>query len=211
MTIVALLALALAPGLASARRDDKPAEPFLPSNGARVTDAVHGLAVDFSCPVYHMYNYDELITAPTQGYHVILSTGSAVDANRLLVQEGRVDVRDAVTNELVAGHCTAANDDADDGLMPAEPGTYFWQVYRDCATYICPGGVEVTDVWSVTVTRTVCSVNRAELAKVRTALRVARTALSHRRTAGRRARVARLTARVTTLRQRLLVVHRCKM
>jgi hypothetical protein len=209
-TIAALLAAAtLVPGLASARRDDKVAELFRPSNGTTVADAVHGLNVDFSCPVYHQYTFDDVVTGPTEGYHVILSTSNVVDANRLLVPEGRVDVRDAVTNDDLFEHCGAAHDDADDGLAPTEPGTYYWQVYRDCATYVCTGGVEVTDVWSVTVKRTVCSVNRAELKKVRAELKVARSALARRRTAGRRARVSRLTARVTTLHQRLRVVHGC--
>jgi hypothetical protein len=210
-TISALLAAAaIVPGAASARRDDKLAELFRPSNGAMVTDAVHGLIVDFTCPVYHQYTFDEVVTAPTAGYHVILSTSNVVDANRLLVQEGRVDVRDAVADDELPGHCGAAPDDADNGLMPPEPGRYYWQAYRDCATYVCAGGVEVTDVWSVTVRRTVCSVNRGELTKARADLKAARSALARRRTAGRRARVSRLTARVTTLHQRLRVVHDCR-
>src|SRR4051812_41198603 len=103
---------ALAPALASARRDDKPAELFRPSNGATVADATHGLTVDFSCPVYHQFSYDDVITAPTGGYHVILSTSDAVDANRLLVREGRVDERTVVTNDDILEHCTAAPNDA---------------------------------------------------------------------------------------------------
>jgi hypothetical protein len=101
-------------------------------------------------------------------------------------------------------------DDAGEGLMPKEPGTYYWQVYRECEAYVCAGGVEVTDVWSVRVKRTVCSVNRGELYKARAQLEVARAALAHRRTPGRRARVSRLTARVATLHTRLRVVHGCK-
>ena len=83
---------------------------------------MHGIHVDFSCPVYHRYEFDELVTAPAEGYHVILSTSSIVDENRLLVQAGRVDVRTAVVMDDVFEHCTAAPDDADDGLLPPEPG-----------------------------------------------------------------------------------------
>jgi len=212
--IVALTALAvalLAPaGPAGARRDDKIPELYRPANGSTVKDAVHGITIDFSCPVYHQYTFDEIVTNPTEGYHVILSTNPAVDENRLLVQDGRVDQRDVISNDAIPEHCAAAPDDADDGLMPPEPGTYYWQAYRDCATYVCPGGVEVTDVWSVHVKQTVCSVARAALKQTRSALTAARKALAHRRTAGRRARVSRLSTRVATLKARLAVVRGCR-
>jgi hypothetical protein len=210
VAIAALLALVVAAAPAAARRDDKPTELYHPGNGAVVKDASHGLNVDFTCPTYHQFTYDELITAPTAGYHVILSTNNLVDENRLLVPAGRVDVRDGVSIDGLDGHCTAAPDAADDGLMPTEPGLYYWQSYRECATYVCPGGVEVSDVWAVTVRRTGCSVDRVLLAQARRDLKTARAALHRRRTAGRRARVARLTARVTTLGERLRVVRGCK-
>jgi hypothetical protein len=209
-TLAALAAAILLPAVAGARRDDLPAELFRPASGATVADATKGLHVDFTCPVYRQFPYDDLFTGPTEGYHVILSTNDQVDEHRLLVPAGRVDQRGAVLIDGLIGHCTAAEDDAGNGLLPREPGTYHWQVWRECEPYVCPGGVEVSDVWSVVVKRTVCTVNRSELAKARAALRAARTALAHRRTDGRRARVARLTARVTTLRARLRVVYGCR-
>jgi hypothetical protein len=208
-TVALLLAAALAPGVASARPGDKPIELYQPAEGAKVADATHGLNVDFTCPVYHQYDYDQL-TAPTEGYHVILSTADAVDEHGLLLDQGRIDTRDAVSSEFVGGHCNAVDDDAGNGLLPPEPGTYHWQAYRECATYLCPGGVEVSEVWPVIVGRTVCSADRATLATVTRALTAARRALAARRTAARRARVARLSRRAATLRTRLRVVHHCK-
>jgi hypothetical protein len=117
---------------------------------------------------------------------------------------------DAVSNDNIFELCGATVDDAAQGLMPKEPGTYYWQVHRECEAYVCLGGVEVTDVWSVRVKRTVCSVNRGELNKARAQLKAARATLALRRTAGRRARVSRLAARVATLHTRLRVVHGCK-
>ena len=131
--------------------------------------------------MYHQYSFDDILTAPADGYHVILSTSDAVDDHRLLVPDGRVDERAAVSNDNIFEHCGAAADDAGQGLMPREPGTYYWQVYRVCEAYVCIGGVEVTDVWSVRVKRTVCSVDRGELSKARAQLKAARAALALRR------------------------------
>ena len=210
MAVAASAALAVAPVAADARRDDLPAELYRPASGAVITDATRGIAVDFTCPVYRQTTDDGIFTEPADGYHVILSSNGLVDANRLLVTTGRVDQRDAVLVDGEPGHCTAAEDDAGHGLLPREPGTYYWQVWRECETYACLGGVEVTDVGSVTVKRTVCSVNRSELGTARAELTSARKALRARRTSARRARVARLAGRVETLRARLQVVYGCR-
>lgn len=207
--VAALLAV-VAAAPAGARRDDLPPELYAPAAGATVADASHGLAVDFTCPVYHQYPQDELVTAPTEGYHVILSTQSDVDDHRLLLPAGRAEVRDARLLEARPGHCTAVEDDAGNGLLPREPGTYYWQVYRDCATYVCPGGIEVSDVAAVTVKRTVCTDTRSALAATRVALIKARADLARRRTTARKARVTRLQGRMATLRTRLTVVYGCR-
>jgi hypothetical protein len=207
-TLVVVLAGAL-PGVAGARRDDLPTETRTPASGATVADATHGVAVQFTCPAYHPSSYDEVITAPAEGYHVILARSAEVGGDRLLLAANRVEVRGAILVEGTPGMCTAEPDEADDGLLPREPGTYWWQPYRECATYLCAGGVEVGDPSSVTVTRTVCSTNRAALVQARRDLTTAKAALRRRPTTGRRARVARLDARVTTLRARLRVVYRC--
>jgi hypothetical protein len=205
--LVALLALAAAPALG--RQDDKPVEIYAPADGATIADGTHGLAVDFICPDYHPEPQDEVVTHAPAGYHLILSTQNAVDANRLLLTTGRVDERDAQVLEDRPGHCTALEDDAGNGPLPREPGKYYLQAYRDCATYVCPGGVEVSDPVAVTVKRTVCTDTRAALAAARKALKQARAALRRKHTAGRRARVTRLGLRVTMLRSRLIVVYRC--
>jgi hypothetical protein len=206
--LVAVLAGAL-PGVAGARRDDLPTEVRSPASGATVADATHGVAVRFTCPSYHQFVYDDVITAPPEGYHVILARSGEVGADRLLAVANRLEVRGAILVDATPGLCTAEPDGAEDGLLPREAGTYWWQPYRECATYLCPGGVEVGDPASVTVTRTVCTVNRAGLTEARRALAKARAALERRRTAARRARVARLDARVAALRSRLRVVYRC--
>jgi hypothetical protein len=195
---------------AAARPDDVPTEVRKPAAGATIADATAGIAVDFTCPVYHRYPQDELITAPSEGYHVVLSTKADVDDSGLLVADGRVDVRDARVLDDVPGHCTAVEDDAGNGLLPREPGTYHLQAYRECEPYVCRGGVEASDVVTISVRRTVCTVNRGALTVTRRALREARTALGRHRTAARRARVTRLQARVTMLRSRLTVVYGCR-
>jgi hypothetical protein len=207
--LVAVLLGALMAGPAGARRDDLPTESRTPTSGATVADATHGFAVTFTCPAYHQTSYDDVIAREADGYHVLLARSGEVGTDRLLLAANRVDHRDANLVEGSPGLCTAAPDDAENGLLPVEPGTYFWQSYRTCATYLCAGGVEVGDVASVTVTRTVCTVNRSELGKARRALAAAQAAFKQRRTAGRRARVSRLDARVGTLRSRLRVVYHC--
>jgi hypothetical protein len=209
VALLAALAVALAAGPAGARRDDLPPEVYAPESGATVADATRGLAVEFTCPVYHRYPQDELVTAPTQGYHVILSTRSDVDDHRLLLPTGRVEVREARSLDDKPGHCTAVEDGAGNGLLPREPGTYYWQVYRDCETYVCPGGVEAGDVATVTVQRTICTATRGALATARTALAQAKAAARRRPTVARRVRVSRLRGRVTMLGARLIVVYGC--
>jgi hypothetical protein len=204
--LVALLAIA---GPAFARPDDKPVELYAPGDGTTVVDGTHGLAVDFTCPDYHQLPQDEAVTHAPDGYHVILSTQNATDDSHLLLTEGRVDVRNARLLDDKPGHCTAEEDDAGDGPLPREPGTYYVQAYRDCEPYVCHGGVEVSEVFAVTVKRTVCTDTRAALAVARKALKEAKAALHRRHTKGRRARVTRLGARVTMLRSRLTVVYRC--
>jgi hypothetical protein len=210
-TVAALAAVVLGalPGDAGARRDDLPTESRSPVSGATVADATHGLDVRFTCPSYHQFSYDDVVSEAAEGYHVLLARAADVGTDGLLLPANRVDQRDGILVDGSPGLCTAAPDAAEKGLLPPEPGTWFWQSYRDCATYLCSGGVEVGDVWSVTVTKTVCSVNRAALATARRDLTTARTALEHHRTAARRTRVARLSDRVATLRSRLRVVYRC--
>jgi hypothetical protein len=207
---LAVVLLGALPGVAGARRDDLPTETRAPTSGATVADARHGVPVEFTCPTYHPYSYDDVITQPAEGYHVILARSAEVGADRLLLAANRVETRGAILVDGKLGMCTAEPDDADDGLLPREPGTYWWQPYRDCATYLCPGGVEVGDPASVTVTRTVCSTNRTALTQARRDLATAKSALKRRRTAARRDRVTRLDQRVTTLRSRLRVVYGCR-
>lgn len=203
-----IFALAL-PAVAGARRDDLPIEPRAPLDGAKVADATRGIAVEFTCPPYHPNANDEMVDSQGTGHHVLLARAKGLGLDGLLLGPNRVDTRDAVAIEDKAGMCTAAPDDTERGLLPNEPGTYWWQAYRDCATYLCPFGVEVGEAYAVTVTKTVCTVNRGALATARKALTAARAALKRRATAGRRARVARLDARVTELRSRLRVVYHC--
>jgi transcriptional regulator with XRE-family HTH domain len=210
--------------MAGARPGDKPIELSKPVEGATVKDATNGIAVDFTCPQYHRMEQDEIVESPSDGYRVVLATKPDVDQWGMLLVANRVDLRDArvleppatpstgpvVTGDAVPLRCTAAEDDAGHGLLPREPGTYWWQAYRTCVPYLCRGGVEVSDVWAVTVTRTVCSVQRAALTKARADLAAARKQLKRKPTAARRARVERLGDRVSLLRARLRVVFACR-
>ncbi|HEY6760484.1 MAG TPA: hypothetical protein VI318_13380 [Baekduia sp.] len=207
--LAALAVLLLVPALASARRDDLPVEPRTPVDGAAVKNATAGLDVRFTCPPYHPTSYDDVVDSRATGYHVLLAKAKDIGFDGLLLGLNRVDTRDAVEVDDQPGMCTAAPDDADRGLLPTEPGTYWWQPYRDCATYLCPFGVEDADPSAVTVTQTVCTANRTALKTATAELKRARAALASRRTSARRARVAKLDARVTELRSRLRVVYHC--
>jgi hypothetical protein len=206
---LALLLAVLLPATAGARRDDLPTEGRKPDPGATVADATKGIMVRFTCPEYHPDTSDEIVNRQGDGYHVILARAAGVGLDGLLPAPDRVDVRTAIEVDDAPGMCTAAPDDSERGLLPPEPGTYYWQSYRECMTYICPFATEISDTYAVTVTKTVCTVNRAALATARRDLIAARAALRHRRTDARRARVATLQARVTTLRARLGVVYHC--
>jgi hypothetical protein len=210
--VAALLAALALPATAGAVKGDLPSYAVRPADGATVDDASKGLPVVFTCPRYHMDERENVLALPTEGYHVLLSTNNQTTFDGLLAEPGRVDERGVVkTGEKDKDNeCTAEEDDAGLGLLPREPGTYYWQVYRECVTYLCgPGGREVFDISRVVVRRTVCTVTRAELRKARTALAAAKRALQDRRTTARRARVAKLTDRVATLRDRLRVVYTC--
>jgi hypothetical protein len=207
---VALLAVAF-PGVAAARQDDPPVEGRSPADGAVVKDATGGLKVQFTCPAYHPTEFDRDVHGDGEGYHVVLATAGTVGIDGMLFGPARIDTRDAVVVDGVAGMCAAAPDVDERGLLPREPGTYWWQPYRDCATYLCPFGEEVGDPVRVVVRETVCSADRTALRGAARDLAAARKAYKSRRTAARRDRVTRLAARVTQLRARLRVVYHCKM
>jgi hypothetical protein len=205
----ALACLMLLPAVAGARRDDLPTEPRAPADGAAVAHAVDGISVAFTCPSYHPTSYDVVVSTEGSGYHVILATTGETGLDGLLLGPQRVDGRDAIEVEDQPGMCTAAPDAAERGLLPREPGTYWWQSYRDCATYLCPFAIEAGTPSAVVVKQTPCTANRGALKAATLQLATARTALKHKKTAARRARVARLDARVTELRSRLRVVYHC--
>jgi hypothetical protein len=206
----ALVALLLAP-TAGARRDDLPTEGRKPDDGATVKDATRGVDVRFTCPDYHPDSTDEIVNRHGDGYHVLLARAADVGPDGLLAAAHRIDRRDAVEVEDAPGLCTAAPDVSDRGLLPTEPGTYWWQSYRDCMTYVCPSGVEHSDAYAVTVTKTICTADHAALAAARRDLATARKAYKKKRTAARRERVAVLQARVTRLQSRVRLVDRCAM
>jgi hypothetical protein len=209
---VALLLLAAGcPAAAGARQDDPPVEARSPADGAVVQDVVAGLRVQFTCPAYHPTQFDQVRQGDGDGYHVVLASAAAVGVDGLLLGPARVDTRAAVPVDGADGICTAAPDAAERGLLPREPGTYWWQPYRDCATVICPFAEEAGDPVRVVVRATVCSVARTALNGATKDLATARKAYRSKMTAARRERVTRLAARVAQLRARLRVVYHCKM
>lgn len=221
LAALAVLVACAVPTSAGARRDDLQIELSKPAPGATVADATRGLAVDFTCPVYHPFVEDSVVTAPGDDYFVMLADKPDVDEHGMLLEANRVDLRPAVVLEPAKApadappaplHCTAAEDDAGRGLLPREPGRYWWQAYRTChSVVLCRGApAEISDVAAVTVTRTVCTVQRAALAKAQSRLAAARKQLKRRATKARRARVARLDDRVAQLRARVRVVLDCR-
>lgn len=205
-----LIALTLWPAaIAGARRDDLPTEGRTPTDGATVKDATRGVSVTFTCPDYHPDSSDEIVNRGGDGYHVLLARAGDVGPDGLLLTTNRIDSRDAIEVDGAFGMCTAAPDESDRGLLPTEPGTYWWQSYRDCMTYICLSGNEHSDTYRVTVVKTVCTADRVALATARRDLASARKAYKKKRTATRRDRVATLQTRVTRLQSRLRVVDHC--
>jgi hypothetical protein len=204
-TLIALLLAAPA----SACRDDLPTETRSPAPGTRIKDATKGVEVRFTCPAYHPDTTDAIVNRDGEGYHVMLATASDIGPDGLLLAPNRVDIRDVIAIDDQPGLCTAAPDASDRGLLPREPGRYWWQSYRDCMTYICPFGTEISDLSDVTVVRTVCTTDRAALAAARKALAAARKAYKKHHTTARHDRVATLQARVSRLQSRLRVVDHC--
>jgi hypothetical protein len=207
--LLVLVVVAL-PAVADARRDDKPTELFRPADGDVVKDATKGLKVDFSCPRYHADIYETSLTAPGDGYSVTLSRLPDVDEFGALASAGIVDVRTAVVLPKLEEHCESELNTRGEALLPLEPGTYYWQASRVCASYVCRGGREVSLVNRVEVRTTVCSRLGSQSTSTRASLRKARRELRRKpKSAARRARVARLSDRLDLVRERLRVVYGC--
>lgn len=206
----------LVPGIAGAREDDPVIILHEPGDGAVVKNAIHGLHVEFTCPAFHPYPQD-VTEGPVEGYHVILADAPDVGPDGLLLVAHRVDERDAVaidqpippTGEVPPALCTAAADDAGNGLRPPEPGRYWWQVYRDCVSPTCYPGVDVSDPSMVSVVRTACNVQRYLLRRAEHRLAGARHLLHRHHTRRRRELVRRYERRVTLLRARVRLVYHC--
>jgi len=109
----------------------------------------------------------------------------------------------------VPGHCESEVNTRGEALMPLEPGTYYWQASRTCATYVCPGGREVSFVNRVVVRTTVCSSLRAQSRATTVKLRTARKQLHRAPSTARRAKVSRLSNKLRLVRERLRVVYVC--
>jgi hypothetical protein len=156
----ALVVAALLPAGAGARRDDLPTEGRKPDPGATVADATKGVTVQFTCPEYHPGHHRRdrqprrrrLLRPPGPGSRRRRRRRAAAGA-----QPHRRPDRDRDRRRARDVH------DSDRGLLPTEPGTYWWQSYRECRTYICPFGTEISDIYPVTVKKTVCTVDRAAL------------------------------------------------
>jgi hypothetical protein len=209
--LAALAAIAaLLPAAASARRDDPPSEPFKPTDGAVVPNATKGLKIDFSCPRYHTDEGELSLTGPGEGYTLTLSRLPDVDQYGALTAAGIVDQRPVVPLLKVPGHCESELNTRGEALLPLEPGTYYWQSSRICATYVCPGGIEVSFVSRVTVKKTVCSSLRAQSRATSSKLKAARRRLRRApRSHARRAEVSRLSNKLRIVRERLRVVYAC--
>ncbi|HEU4973591.1 MAG TPA: hypothetical protein VFT50_00775 [Baekduia sp.] len=208
----------LLPAAAGARSDDPPILLHQPSDGSVVKNALHGFDVEFACPAYHPYRDDDVLRGPVDGYHVILASAPAVNKHGLLLRRNWVDERAGVgidqpiplSGDSPPPLCTAAKDDAGDGLRPTEPGRYWWQVYRDCASSACHGAVDVSFPALVSAVRTPCNVNRYLLKRATRRLRAARYWLKRRPSRRRHRRVEHLTDRVLVLHQRTRIVYRCR-
>jgi len=135
-----LVALLLAPAAAHAAPGDPPIQVLTPPDGAAFAPTEDGIAVTYTCPVYH--SFDPVIATGGPSDH-----GLSVATSPELGTDGRLRSDNVVSldqghesNTLPEGQCVSFF--GGDGA--ATPGTYYVQVWRLCV--ICERDYEAAPV-----------------------------------------------------------------
>ena len=146
-TLGALLLLACCCAPALALPGDDPFGPVSPADGATVAPDPDGIPVAFTCPTYRSFTAGLGFTVfgGPDDYGVSFATAPALGTDGRLNEDDVVALDTGHTsNTLPQGQCRATFA-AGGGERPQErPGTYWWQVWRQCTG--CTGGYEVGPV-----------------------------------------------------------------
>jgi hypothetical protein len=146
-TLGALVLLACCCPPALALPGDDPFGPVSPADGATFAPDPDGVPVAFTCPAYRSFTAGLGFTVfgGPGDYGVSFATSPALGTDGRLNADHVVALDSGhVTNALPQGQC-GATFAAGGGDRPQErPGTYWWQVWRQCTG--CTGGYEVGPV-----------------------------------------------------------------
>jgi hypothetical protein len=140
LPLLALLLVLLLPAAAGAAPGDPPIEVLTPPDGAAFAPTEDGIAVTYTCPVYH--SYDPVIaTGGPSEYGLAVATSPALGTDGRLRSDTAV-ARDQghESNALPEGRCVSVFG----GEGAATPGTYYVQVWRLCV--ICERDYEAAPV-----------------------------------------------------------------
>jgi hypothetical protein len=132
---------------ATALPGDDPFAPVSPSDGATFAPNPDGISVVFTCPTYRSFTAGLGFTVygGPSDYGVGFATSPALGTDGRLNQDNVVALDTGhESNTVPQGQCRATFA-AGGGDRPQErPGTYYWQVWRQCTG--CSGGYEVGPV-----------------------------------------------------------------
>lgn len=147
---VALVAVLIAPCVASALPGDPPIEQLSPADGAIVPANAAGIPVTFTCPAYLVSGGPFADRGDHGDYDVVFSDGPAIGPRGRLAGQPYGNAASARLNPD-GTTCTALLDTLDTSRSPEiAGGTVYWQVSRAC-TGCEPFGREFSPVRSFTV------------------------------------------------------------
>jgi hypothetical protein len=145
--LIAAACLLLVPAGASALPADPGFEPLTPADGATLPVSADGIAVSFTCPVYHVADPGFPLFGGVKDYGIRMSTSRALGADGRLAG-GTSNTASA--DPAAADTCVSAlGAGGPPPPIQETPGQYFWQVYRICTG--CPGSYETGPVRSFTL------------------------------------------------------------
>jgi hypothetical protein len=140
LPLLALLLALLAPAAAHAAPGDPPIQVLGPPDGATVAPTEDGIAVTYTCPVYHSFD-PVLATGGPSDYGLSVATSPELGTDGRLRSDNVVSLDQGhESNTLPEGQCVSVF--SGDGA--ATPGTYYLQVWRLCV--ICERDYEAAAV-----------------------------------------------------------------
>jgi hypothetical protein len=140
LPLLALLLALLIPAAAEAAPGDPPIQVLSPADGATAAATEDGIAVTYTCPVYHSFD-PVLATGGPSDYGLSVATSPALGTDGRLRSDAVVSLDQGhESNTLPEGQCVSFF--SGDGA--ATPGTYYLQVWRLCV--ICERDYEAAPV-----------------------------------------------------------------